>query len=201
MKFEKVGREVEVPKATVPPLNIVEGNIFNILTLLLGKIKNEKPEIYTSFTDKITKKLLNETKFIGFDKGNEKLVEMLVQYEHLSDNIELVKLHMTNMIEGFGITEKALWENQKTSFPIADFIPPIINQFYIHIKSLIELLGKEKVIEFYMEFVDRSNEIVNARNQANIHENLEDMRKDHIDWMKTNPYGITPVPTLVNSRI
>jgi len=188
MKFEKVGKEVEVPKVTVPPLALAESDVFNILDLLLGKIKKEKPEIFQLFIDEVTKKLKSKTQNKEFE-GKEKLAEKLKEFDHLPENHDFVKLHLNFMIEGLGITEEELWENQKTSFPIESFIPALIEQTHLQMITLIEILGRETAIKFHREFVNKYNETINARHQANIHENLEEMRKGHMEWIKTNPYG------------
>ncbi|NPE08966.1 MAG: hypothetical protein GNW80_11850 [Asgard group archaeon] len=189
MKFVKVGQEIEIPKATLPPIALAESNVFEILTLLLGKIKKEKSNSYQLFVENVTDKLLSNTKNIGFKREDGKLTQTLEKYKHLLENYNLVRLHLNYLIDGLGLTEEVFWENQKTSFPIESFIPSILIQFYYHLISLIELLGRDPALKFYQEFVDKYNETVNARNQANIHKSLDEMREEHLEWMKTNPYG------------
>lgn len=189
MKFEEFGNKIENVSITASPIALAESDIFNMLKLLLQKIKDEKPEIFQSFIDTVTIKLLKKTKNKYFQKESKRLSDEISKYEGLSENYDLVRLHLNYMIEALGINEDQFWKNEKTAFPNENFMTALCVLFYIHHISLNELLGRKEGITFYRESVDNYNYTINAIHQKNRHKSLESMREADKEWLPRNPYG------------
>lgn len=189
MKLVEYGNKLENVTISTPPVTLAENNIFNVLMLLLKKIEDEKPEIYKEFIESVTKKIQKKTENRSFRKKPKILDEKILQYDSLSKHIDFVRLHLNYMIEILGITEEQFWRNEKIPFSSENFMTSLYVLFYYQLVSLTELLGRGEGIEFFKESVDTYNEIINARYQKDIHENLETMREESTEWMKTNPYG------------
>ena len=189
MKLEEFGNRLEEVIFSASPITLAENNIFNVLMLLLKKVKNEKPEIYQPFVTNVAKKIQKKTDNKSFKKEAEKLSKEISQYENLAENFNLVRLHLNYMIDILGITEEQFWKNEKIAFSSEKFMTSLYVLFYYQVVTLNELLGRQTGIKFYKESIDIYNEIINARNQKDIHENLDTMREESTEWMKINPYG------------
>jgi hypothetical protein len=189
VKFEEFGNKIENVSIEASPLALAESDIFNMLKILLHKIKDEKPEIFQSFIDAVSIKLLKKTKNKYFQKESKRLSDEISKFEGLSENFDLVKLHLNYMIETLDINEKQFWKNERTTFPSENFMTSLCILFYIHQISLIELLGRIEGIKFYRESVDNYNYVINAINQKDRHKDLESMRESDKEWLPRNPYG------------
>jgi hypothetical protein len=189
MKFEKYGNEVKEPKVTMGPLDFARSDVFWTLTILLRKIRNEKPDIYQAFKEKVSNLILVEIGEENFRDQVEKVNRHLVEYENLVEESEFVRLHLSFMIQTLKITPEKLWENKTTAFPTKNFMPSSFGLFYLQVKALIELLGREKGLKFFREFQDTFNAEVNALYQKDRYESLEHVRSELVDWLPRNPYG------------
>ena len=189
MKFEEFGNIIENVSITASPLALAESDIFNVLKLLMQKIKDEKPEILQTFIDTVTIKLLKKTKNKYFQKESKRLSDEISKYEGLSENHDFVKLHLNYMIEILGINEDQFWKNEKTAFPSDNFMKSLFVLFYIHHVSLNELLGRKEGIKFYRESVDKYNYVINAILQKDRDKDLNSMREADKEWLPRNTYG------------
>ncbi|HUT79797.1 MAG TPA: hypothetical protein VMZ29_01235 [Candidatus Bathyarchaeia archaeon] len=187
--FKKYGNQVAEPKVTIHPLDFAKSDVFWTLTLILRKIRNERPKIYQGFKEKVSNILLQEIKQDYFDEQNDKLDRELVQYDKLSEESKFVKLHLSFIIEKLGITPEDLWANKKTAFLTTDFIPSSFGLFFIQVSALIFLLGREEALQFFREFLDAYNEEVNAIYQKNRFKELVDFSIEQANWLPVNPYG------------
>ena len=189
MKFEVAGKEKENITITASPLDLARSDIFEMLNLLLEKIKVERDEIHQSFISLVNESLKKRIKHEYLKAENSRLREEISNYEHLEDYYDTVRKHLNFFIETLNIDEDQLWKNEKISFQVKNFMDSVYTQFYNHLTSLVKLLGKENAINFYKEHVDNYNYIINARNQKDIYEDLEDLREQQIRWLQNNPYG------------
>jgi hypothetical protein len=189
LKFEEFGNKLEKITITASPLTLAESNIFNMLMLLLKKVKDEIPDKLDVFININNNKLLSKVKSESTIKDSKKLKDEISKYDRLSDNYDLVKLHLIYMIETLGITEEQFWKNEQTAFLNENFMTALYVLFYLHQVVLIELLGRKKGTKFYREHVDNFNFVINARNQKDRHKDLESMRESDKEWLPRNPYG------------
>ena len=189
MRFEVVGQEKEKVTITISPLDLAKSDIFEMLSLLLEKIKTENKEILHLFIDIVSKSLEKMMKNEHFTSENSRLREEISTYKQLEDYYDFVRKHLNFFIETLDINEDLLWKNERISFDDKNFMESVFCQFYTHLASLIELLGKENAIDFYKEHVDNFNYTINARNQKNIYKDLSDLREKQIKWLQNNPYG------------
>lgn len=189
MKFLKYGNFVENPKVTVRPLDFAKSDVFWTLTILLRIIRREKLDIYQAFKEKVSNFLLEEIKEDKFKNQIEKVDRYIKEYENLSEESEFVRLHLSFMIHTLEITPEELWENKTTAFPTKNFMPSSFGLFYLQVKVLIELLGREEAFEYFREFQDTYNVEVNALYQKNRFKSLKHIRSDLVDWLPVNPYG------------
>ena len=189
MKFELVGKEKENVIIPMSPLDLAKSDIFDMLELLLEKIKLEKPKILQSFLGLVDNSLENQIKHEEIKTENQRLRQEISSYEHIKEQYDFVKKHLNFFIQTLSIDENQLWAEQKVSFQIKSFMESVFTLFYTHADSLVEILGKEEGIKFYRKHVDNYNNIINARNQKDSYRDLEDLREKQTKWLQNNPYG------------
>ena len=189
MKFEIFGKEKENVTITITPSVLAKSDIFDMLELLLDKIKLEKPVILQTFLSLVNKSLENQIRNECIKNENQRLKQEITSYEHLEEHFDLVRKHLNFFIQTLNIDEIQLWKDQKINFHVKCFMESVFTLFYIHVDALAKILGKEEGIKFYRKHIDNFNNIINARNQKDIYENLEDLREKQTKWLHNNPYG------------
>jgi hypothetical protein len=189
MKFEIVGKEKENVVITMSPLILARSDIFDMLELLLEKIKLERPEILQPFLSSVNNSFKKQIKHEYINSDNKKLRQEISSYKHLEDQYDFVRKHLNFFIQTLNIDEDQLWKDEKVSFQVKSFMESVFTLFYTHADSLAEILGKEDAITFYRKHIDNFNNTINARNQKDIYENLEDLREKQTKWLQNNPYG------------
>ncbi|MHA2253377.1 MAG: hypothetical protein ACXAD7_23675, partial [Candidatus Kariarchaeaceae archaeon] len=182
MKFEIVGKEKEKVTITMSPLDLARSDIFEMLELLLEKIKVERYEIYHSFISLVSNTLDKLITKESLKIENSRLREEISTYNQLNDHYEFVKIHLNFFTETLNIHEDELWKNEKISFPDKNFIQSVCTLFYTHLASLVKILEKENAVKFYKAHIDNFNHTINARNQKDRYNNLEDLREQQINW-------------------
>ncbi|NHJ49058.1 MAG: hypothetical protein FK733_14825 [Asgard group archaeon] len=189
MKFSKYGNKIDNPKDTIPPLDFAKSDVFCTLNILLRKLKAEKPGIYQSFKEKVTEALNKEIQQDYFENHQDRIDDLLTQYDYLKEESEFVRLHLSFQLQTLQISVEELFENQKTAFPTTNFIPSSFGLFFFQVTALIELLGREQGLKFFQEFIDAYNIEINAIYQKDRFTDLQEFRTRHTKWIQKNPYG------------
>ena len=100
-----------------------------------------------------------------------------------------MRKHLNFFIQTLNIDEDTLWDDQKIDFQVKCFMESVFTLFYNHADSLVKILGKEEGMKFFRRHIDNFNNTINARNQKDIYENLNDLREKQTKWLSNNPYG------------
>jgi len=188
MKFEQYGKEVENLEIKTNPFEFAESNLFKKLDNIYGYIKKKRPDIYDELIRKITLKLMEIPKKGNFTSKSEKIVERITQGEFLSENQDLVLIHLNIFVDTLGFTDKEYWQNKEFKIPARNFVHAANDLSYLYLSTLVDIIGKVEAIKLYKETVDNYVKVYDT-NQVNIFTDLEDMRQKFIRWTENSPYG------------
>ncbi len=188
LKFEEYGKEVENLEIKTNPFEFAESNLFKKLDNIYGYIKKKKPDIYDELIRKITLKIKDKPKIGYFTNKTEEILERITQGEFLSENQDLVLIHLNIFVDTLGFTDKEYWQNKEFKIPARNFVHAANDLSYLYLSTLVEIIGKEDAIKLYKETVDNYVKVYD-QNQVNIFTDLEDMRQKFIRWTENSPYG------------
>jgi len=189
MNFAIAGRERADKTVTLPPLDLARSDILETLNLLFEEIQKTYPSIFQTFESLLlekSKSLINDIKLLELNSDFSKEIS---EHKYLQNSVELVRSNITFLLKALNISESQLWENPKISYPAKEFLETIFHLFYTRLQILTQLIGREEAFSLYRDYVDNYNYRVNARNQSQIDENLEEFREKQIRWLENNPYG------------
>ncbi|MHA1365328.1 MAG: hypothetical protein ACTSP5_02825 [Candidatus Heimdallarchaeota archaeon] len=188
MKFEKLGKERENVTIEIGPFDFGNSNIIKSLDNTLGYIQENKPEILQEYLTVLTGKLREIINQDFFKGASGKLAEYIKQFDHLTENYDLLQLLLSYFVKTLGVTEEQFWENKKQEFSDWNFFCSVRDLQLVKIKVLVEILGKEEAIDFSKGMTD-SYIVTYDQNQKGWYKDLEEMRFHHSKFIEKNTLG------------
>ncbi len=189
MKFQKYGESKQNLTEKMNPLEKAEEFVFARLDCLLSYIQENIPEIQQEYIEKLIKKLGMLIKQDNFENKTVEIATLTKDYNHLLNQQELVKLHLSFYTQILGISGDQFWEKGKImEFPITNFIHSAFRLTYNQFLTLKGIIGKKEAIRHFKRHIDRYVLFWDTPRMEGW-ENLENMREDFIKFAESERFG------------